>query len=285
MRTPVFRVWIAGMAMVAVSSMAEGQAQPRSYAWVGQLVSFDAASKTATIAAQTFEHVAKQVARVKPGEPIAVTWSIFKGQGDLVIYAPPADEMKAIDAGFLLPAELVSADAAANTLTFKRKVPDALVSAFQALAPGTWIKVTMPVDQVHTAALTAVVAAAKPEPRPKVVVVDPAVQLKQAEGAALASVTGQWALSMSLGGMDISSNCKFTQSDKALTGDCTLGPASSPIGGGQVAGRVVRFSQKASLGGMEITFDFQGIVDEANQTMSGTVSFFGMTAGFTGKKS
>jgi hypothetical protein len=279
------RCALVALCALGVAAAAGAQTAPRSFSFYGQLVSFDAASKMATISAQARDHIPKQVARFKPGDKVVVTWSMFKGEGDLVAYVPSADEMKTIDVGFIVPAELVSADANAKTITFKRQVPDNLVAAFQAIKPGTWIKMTMPMEQPNqTATLTAVVAAAQPAPRPKVVTVDPVVVMKEAAAAPLAQIAGVWTVTTSLGGMEISSDCTFTQNDKALTGSCQLGPMPVPLSGGEVAGRTVKFSQKADFGGTAIDLAYSGIVDAAGTGISGTVSFFGMDAGFTAKK-
>ena len=62
-----------------------------------------------------------------------------------------------VDQGYMLPAEFVTADAAARTITFKATVPEAAIQTLAAIQLGRSIAVTTPMRQPsETAAITSI---------------------------------------------------------------------------------------------------------------------------------
>ena len=64
-----------------------------------------------------------------------------------MLYAPKYETMEGIDEGSILPVDFVSADLDANLLTFRIPVPDSVLCSIASVQPGTWIKVTTPMQQ------------------------------------------------------------------------------------------------------------------------------------------
>jgi cytochrome c556 len=170
----VATVGVIGLATGLISAQTPGAPQQRTYVWFGELVSIDAAAKTATVKAQTTDAVAGYVDRFKPGEKVMMVWDMISTlEADKVLYVAEFQEMNKskIDFGYILPAEFVSADKAAKTMTFKTTVPDSVVQSASSIPAGRWLKVTAPMSQATEAArLNAVEASAVrpvPTPRPK----------------------------------------------------------------------------------------------------------------------
>lgn len=276
----------AACCALAVAQMAAAQSATRTYAWYGQLVSLDRATRTVTVTAQLQDHLAPYLGRYKPGDRVVLTWSTLKGEGDVLVFVPSADEMKYVDVGYILPAEFVSVDAAARTMTFKREVPESLIGALASIAPGTWIKATTPMEQPkQVATLTAVVAAAKPAPRPKAgPPVNPRAALEAAAKAPLAAFGGTWTVSVNAGFTELISVCTLTQETTTLTGSCSARGTDSKVTGGVVAGRTVKFQVDSSIQGMTLAFVYEGVLGADGQSVTGSATVFGMDAPFTAKK-
>jgi len=138
---------VLGLAPVQAAQTAA--AQPKSYAWHGELVTLDDASRTATIKAPIREHVGRYVNRFKPGDSLILLW-------DMGGKAPRADHVQALweyDAkaaaqpvGYVLPIKFVSADVPSLTLTFSTQVPATELAKLKSAGPGQMVEVTAPID-------------------------------------------------------------------------------------------------------------------------------------------
>ena len=158
--------------VVAAGQIAFAQAAPsgakRSYVWFGELVSFDTAAKTMTAKSAVNEAVAKYLDRFKPGQHIVLVWTAdnTKPETGPVRYIEAYETIKAsnVNQGYMLPAELVAADAAARTVTFKATVPETAIQTLTAIQPGRSIRVTTPMTQrSETAILTSIDASDRPQ--------------------------------------------------------------------------------------------------------------------------
>jgi hypothetical protein len=68
----------------------------------------------------------------------------------------------------MLPAELVAADAAARTVTFKATLPETAIPTLTAILPGRSMSVTTPMSQQsETATITASEASDRPQSAPQ----------------------------------------------------------------------------------------------------------------------
>ena len=141
----------------------------RTYVWFAELVSFDNAAKTMTVKSAVNEAVARYLDRFKPGRRIVLVWTAdnTKPETGPVRYIEAYETMKGsgVNLGYILPAEFVTADAAARTVTFKTTVPEAAIQALTAIQPGRSIAVTTPMSQPSEAAVIASIAASdRPQP-------------------------------------------------------------------------------------------------------------------------
>ena len=161
----ILSVLVSLLLVFAVAQIAFAQAAPsgakRTYVWVAELVSFDNAAKTMTAKAAINEAVAKYLDRFKPGQRIVVVWTAdnTKPETGPVRYIEAYETMKGsgVDQGYMLPAEFVTADAAARTITFKATVPEAAIQTLAAIQSGRSIAVTTPMRQPsETAAITSI---------------------------------------------------------------------------------------------------------------------------------
>ena len=143
----------AAVACAAASLEAQAVAPPQAafakmtYTWSGEVVGTE--GKTITVKVPFRDPVAGYVeTKFKAGDKVVLTWALKeKGVADAVLYVETYEVMKAskVDVGYILPAEFVSADKAAKTLTVKIAVSDS--SASTNAAPGRKIKVTTPMAQ------------------------------------------------------------------------------------------------------------------------------------------
>jgi hypothetical protein len=133
---------VAALSVCGVLAAASQQ-QPVSdaYQWAGELVSFDAATRTVTVKARLVNHEAEaDLKRVKAQEPVVLAWSGFERYADGIRRVLPPAERKANDR-FVLPTKLVSTAASNEYVTFRIVAPASSVSALQAVKPGEWVTV------------------------------------------------------------------------------------------------------------------------------------------------
>ena len=130
--------------------------------------------------------VGRYIDRFEPDDRIVVTWTQFEGEGDAVMCVSSPEEMASVSSGYIVPAEFVSVNTAAGTLTFSTQVPDGMVRTLSSAEPGTWIKVSAPMGQPWPAAtITSVALNETPKPRPDP---EPEVEIPADSNAPLADV-------------------------------------------------------------------------------------------------
>jgi hypothetical protein len=300
----------AAMAVCAArASVLDAQA-PRSYTWYAELTALDQNTKTITVTVQIRDGVTTYVGGYKPGDKLMLTWVPIKGEADTVIYAPKYEVMKGIDEGYILPVEFVSADPAKHSLTVRTSAPDAVLQSVRAVQPGKWIKVVVPMQQPKdTAALTSAAAAEKPDlkppppPTPTATADAAGGRGRRGQGGAAAPeagaaapargasaapagvpVAGTWTISSQLAGNAVNSECTFVLEGPKITGTCGGGPLGNADVTGVVNGVNVSFEYSVSYSGMPLTFAYVGTLDPGTNELKGTVTVFGMTGDFTGKK-
>jgi hypothetical protein len=161
---------VAAAVQIAVAQTAPSGAK-RTYVWFADLVSYDASANTMTAKASVTEAVAKYLDRFKPGQHVVLVWTAdnTKPETGPVRYIESYEAMKAanVDQGYILPAEFVSGDTAARTITFKAAVPAAAAQALTAIQPGRSIAVTTPMSQPsQAAAIASIDVSDRPQPSP-----------------------------------------------------------------------------------------------------------------------
>jgi hypothetical protein len=175
--------------LVALAGTSGRAAAPpvQTYIWSGQFAAADPAAKTVTVKLQIPEPVAKSTNRFKAGDRIVVVWDmieriapppappqpdrppdrgkgypnprpswdvVVKNESNKVLYVETYETMKAVDAGYILPAEFVAADG--SSLTVKLHVVDQTLQALKAAQPGTSIRMTTSINQpTEVVAITA----------------------------------------------------------------------------------------------------------------------------------
>lgn len=273
---------VGALCALALPGVAAAQAPGASYAWYGEVVSFDAASKAATVRLLAQKPVGSQIGDLKAGEKVVLVWQPMGNEADRLVYIGRESAMAAIDLGYILRAEFVSADMAAETVTVKTAVPDSAAAALQG-ATGKWVKATMPKDQSGgKSAVTTVALSAKPDLKP------PASTAK-AETAAnptgpLSNVAGEWEFETSLAGNTVTNLCGLKQDGTKISGECKGLAGTAPMSDAVVAGNTIKFSVKVSFSGMPLEFVYAGVVEPDGTSIAGMVTVFGTGAAFTGTK-
>ena len=186
--------------------------------------------------------------------------------------------MRGIEGGYILPAEFVSADTDNNSPTFRTSVPDGMLASIAGVQAGQWIRVTAPMHQPEEiAVLTSAVATERPNLKPPPMP-EPADQPVAGAGGA---ATGIWAVSATVGGNPVTSNCTFAQEALTLTGTC-----GGELGEGEVTGEVngneITFRYTVPFNGQDREFAYSGTLD--GDAMTGTVSVFGTMGEFTASR-
>ncbi len=255
-----------------------GQSSPRAFAWFGELVSTDRATGTVTVRAPFLAHVANYIDGFTAGDRIVLVWTQLNGEADAVLYVE-SHEIMTTPGGYIVRAELVSADPATRTITFAVPVGTTVLQTLAAAEPGTPIRLESPLRQPEaTTEVTSVTLDARPTPRPEP---DAVSQITADPNAALASVAGVWTFEADLQGNALTMRCTLTQQEAELSGTCAGQP--EPVTG-VAAGNTVRFTIAASLGGTNVQFTYSGAVDATGTRMEGNVSVMGFGAGFKGTK-
>ena len=258
--------------------------EARSYAWYAELVAVDQAAKTMTVTALTREAVNRYVGNYEPGDKLMLTWVPVESEADTIIYTPKYEVMKGIEDGYILPAEFVSADTDNNSLTFRTSVPDGMLASIAGVQAGQWIRVTVPMHQPEEiAVLTSAVAAERPNLQPPPPMPEPPARRGRGRAAADPPVagaggqaTGTWAVSATIGGNPVTSDCALFQAAAMLTGTC-----GGELGEGEVTDEVT-FRYTVDFNGQDLEFVYSGTLD--GDAMTGTVSVFGTMGEFTASR-
>ncbi len=252
----------AGITLGTGAQMVRAQAA-RAYTWYAELASVDQNAKTVTFKVQIRDGVARYVGSYKPGDKLMLTWVPITGEADSVVYAPKYEVMKGIDEGFILPVEFVAADTANKSMTVRAAAPPPVLQTLQALPAGRWFKVVTPMKQpAETAVLTSAAATEKPDLKPPPPPTPPPAPAggRGGRGGAASPVSGDWSLVSQLAGNSLPLECKFTVQGTALTGTCGGQLGESPVMRGELTDTTVKFGLELQIGGMSLSFDYNGTV-------------------------
>jgi hypothetical protein len=127
------------------SARAAGDAQAAgdTYTWLGELVSVDAAARTMTVKSRVaYNEALSDLKQFKAGERIWVVWSGVSDSSDAVRQFRRPEPNGKITEPLVLPAELVSPEAANQHVTLRVRVPEASMAAVARVKPGEWVRVT-----------------------------------------------------------------------------------------------------------------------------------------------
>jgi hypothetical protein len=114
-----------------------------TYAWSGELVSFEAASRMMTVKSRVVgDQALTALPSHKAGDRILLTWSGFDTYADGIARVTRVGTAKTWADRFTFPVEFVDYETAPQYLTFKVQVPPASVTAMQSVKPGEWITAT-----------------------------------------------------------------------------------------------------------------------------------------------
>lgn len=275
----VRRVRLAGIALFASALAAQAQtpAAPSSFAWYGELVSFDAASRTVTAKAKIEPHVSKHVAALGAGDRVALVWKTFSGEADAITYVTRDKELVA-ESGYVVRASLVSIDAAQGTLTFSTPVSATAAQTLGAAAQGTPIRVSATLVPPATGSPVRSVALNKTAPaRPKPVDKTPVVNARP--------VAGTWSVATSLMGNPATLMCDLIQDGPKLGGTCNgPGPLRQLGVTGGVEDANVTFQIAISQAGISVTILYRGTVNDAGTTIEGMSNLMGADSPFKATK-
>jgi len=132
-----------------------------TYAWRGDLLGIDAATKTLTLRVKIPDHITKYINGFKPGDGLVLVWDMLnKSESDslLMIDSANPSNSKRLDHGYVLPAEFVSADK--NAVTVKLHVDDRILQSAASLRAGTRIRATAAINEPTDTAAVRTIAAA-----------------------------------------------------------------------------------------------------------------------------
>ena len=146
----------AGVDAVVAVVAYDPSRRARRYVWPGEVVAYHPSESAATVSAPVESHVFRYVDRFDQGDAVVLIWA--PGANDEVTavrYLEHREADLALDHGYVLPVEFVSAHADRQRITFKTKLPVTLATA--SMQPGHPIKVTSPFEQKgETAAILSV---------------------------------------------------------------------------------------------------------------------------------
>ncbi|HEX6994879.1 MAG TPA: hypothetical protein VF339_12110 [Gammaproteobacteria bacterium] len=111
------------------------------YEWSAELVSFDAASRTATLKARMDARADRSILReLSEGDRITITWTgLTWGAG---IAAVSRGDSAGSAGKLQLPAEYVGTEMDDIYLVFRVRVPEGSAAKLEALQPGAWVTAT-----------------------------------------------------------------------------------------------------------------------------------------------
>lgn len=155
-----FAFWFVLTTLSAGRTAAYAQsshAQNDSFEWSAEIVAFDEATRMLTVKAMAAADVAKQVATLKSGEKVLLTWSVFERHANAVNGVHKYDATRKQESRHAFPAEFVGYDTNVSRITFKATIPADSVSRIKGLNPGQWVTATSKAGtHAETPAITAV---------------------------------------------------------------------------------------------------------------------------------
>lgn len=127
----------------AIGAAQVSQPTRDTYAWSGELVSVDTTTMTMTVKSRmAYQEALSELKQFKPDEPVWVVWSGVHDYSDAVRHVRRVEANRTIHENLVLPAELVSAEAADQYVTFRVKVPEGVLTSIGTVKPGEWVTVT-----------------------------------------------------------------------------------------------------------------------------------------------
>lgn len=255
--------WLVCLAsFVAAPSMGE----PRMFSWFGELVALE--GTTATLRVQLREPVLQYVTTYGSGDRVTLVWS---ASGDAVVYAPPAGDMKSVPIGFVVDAELVSADAASKTALVKVPLPSPALTGAGGMT-GRWIKVTMAASRAAAGGPVTVVTAERPQA--------PLKGQASATAAANGSLTGSWTLiATRRSGVSLGADCTLKEEGGRVTGSCVTPRYGETAVTGTIANAQVTLRYESRI--QNDTYEWVGVLDATGTSMKGTVRVSDETVEFS----
>ena len=147
MRNTWMLVAIATFCVLALTALRVGaqSVQPTSdtYSWSGELVGFDANTRTITVKSRVVgDQALAELPQFKSGDRIVLTWSGFDTYADAISRVGRHDAAKKWNEPFTFPVEFVAYESPRQYVTFKFKVPAASVEALKVVKPGEWVTAT-----------------------------------------------------------------------------------------------------------------------------------------------
>jgi hypothetical protein len=114
-----------------------------TYTWNGEFVSLDTTAKTMTVKARVaYQEAIAELKHFKAGDRVWIVWSGIHDSSDAVRQVRRSETGRKIDENLVLPAELVTTEAANQYLTIRIKVPESGLAAIKTVKPGEWVTVT-----------------------------------------------------------------------------------------------------------------------------------------------
>jgi len=111
-----------------------------TYSWSGELVTFDANSRTITVKSRVVgDQALKELPQFKAGDRIVLTWSGFDTYADAISRAVRYDAAKKWNEPFTFPVEFVAYEPPRQYVTFKFQVPVSSVDTVKSVKPGEWV--------------------------------------------------------------------------------------------------------------------------------------------------
>ena len=113
-----------------------------------------------TLRARLREFAERSIEGHKPGDRVMLVWDMIgKTQADSIVLIERYQAMREshVEAGYILPAEFVAADANARTVTFRVPLPSGAVGTVQGLSYPKRVRLAVPMSQPNeTAAIDGV---------------------------------------------------------------------------------------------------------------------------------
>jgi hypothetical protein len=126
----------------AWSALAQSAQPSDTYAWHGELVSIDDATRSVTLKSRLVSEAPNQVKQFKAGDRVLLHWSGFDSSADAIRGVVTYDAGRVTKDRFLFPAEIVTPQVQNDYVTFRFRAPDSAFAALKSLKPGEWVTVT-----------------------------------------------------------------------------------------------------------------------------------------------
>ena len=124
-----------------MTAQSQSQSGTDTFIWHGELVSVEQPTGTFTVKARALTDAAKEVARLKAGDKVVLTWSGVDKYADAIRLIAKQDASQKMTDPFVCHVELASSDVQNDYVTFKFQAPNS-VRSVSGLKPGEWVTVT-----------------------------------------------------------------------------------------------------------------------------------------------